>query len=42
MLRGQWDEVLATIYDLGGPILELDRRERVVAVYRNHQRPPAG
>ena len=41
---GQWDALLQVAYDHGGVLIEVDDRERVAAVYRNH-RPaewPAG
>jgi hypothetical protein len=34
MSRGQWDGLLAVVYDSGGVLLEVDDHERIVAAYR--------
>jgi hypothetical protein len=34
MAEDQWDEMLATAYDAGWILLELDDQERPVAAYR--------
>jgi hypothetical protein len=39
MSEGQWDDILATAYDLGWILLELSDEEEPVAAYQRPDRP---